>query len=189
MDAYRAGRVAEEPQITDRILGAIEDRLQTTQFPGVQWRAKTLRTGRGSAAEEKRHGADLLGVLDIELPKFQAKKGFLAQAKLAEPGNAFSKSEWARLSAQCKTMLARTPDAFVFAYSQSQGLRIIPATAVVGYTGRNLFDLYNRAVAPFFESFIECFIGDPRLDSPDIATLDEIIDFRVDRVLALEARG
>ena len=76
-EAYTGHRVEEEPQITDRILGAIEDRISDRVFNGVIWRARTLRTGRGIAAEEKRHGADLMGVLDIRLPDYKTKKGFL----------------------------------------------------------------------------------------------------------------
>jgi hypothetical protein len=91
--AYREGRVVEEPQITDRILGAIEDRIRNVAAGDVVWTARTLRTGRGFAAEERRHGADLMGVLDVSLGGYNAKKGFLAQAKRAEPGQLFSRTD------------------------------------------------------------------------------------------------
>ena len=32
LDAYREDRVVEEPQLTDRILGAIEDRIRNRPF-------------------------------------------------------------------------------------------------------------------------------------------------------------
>ena len=115
--AYREERVLEEPQLTDRIIGAIEDRIQSRQFDSVVWKARTLRTGRGKAAEEKCYGADLMGILDVALPDYTTTKGFLAQAKRAEPGNLFNKTEWNRLHNQCKKMLDRTPDSFVFVYS------------------------------------------------------------------------
>lgn len=188
MEGYRAGRVSQEPQLTDRIIGAVEERFREKRYGGIVWRAKTLRTGRGIAAEEQRHGADLLGVLDIDLSDFHIKKGFLAQAKLAEPKVQFSEREWIRLVQQCKTMLERTSAAFVFAYSRTESVRIIPATAIVGFEGRDLFELYHRAVASFFESFIECFIGDIQLNSPDIATLDNLLHINVKRVFELRAR-
>lgn len=190
--AHLEDRVVEEPQVTDRILGGIEDRIQARQFGGVVWKARTLRTGPGKAAEEKRHGADLMGVLDINLPFFKVQKGFLAQAKRAEPDGQFSKQAWDRLLFQCEKMLARTPDSFVWIYSKREGIRIFSANSVLGLGGgqisRNVFDLYNHSVSSFFESHIKCFIGDHRLNSPNIETLDALADFSTERVLKLSAR-
>ncbi len=187
-NAYQETRVAEEPQITDRILGAIEGRMQDRQFGGVVWKALTLRTGPGVAAQEKRHGADLMGVLDVDLPGYKTKKGFLAQAKKAEPELRFSSNDWQRLCSQCKTMLERTPDSFVFAYSKKRGIRVFPANSVLELESRRIFDLYNRSVVSFFESHIECFIGDPRLNSTEIETLNALVGLPVERVFQLSAR-
>lgn len=150
-DAYIEGRVEEEPQITDRILGAVEGRVAGQKYNGVSWKARTLRTGRGSAAEEKRHGADLMGVLDIDLPEYRVKKGFLAQAKKANPDRLLQKYEWERMIEQCKKMMELTPDSFIFVYPTqpmnvyrvwpmgvqfSWNIRIFPANAVLGLRGR-----------------------------------------------------
>jgi hypothetical protein len=189
LGAYREGRVVQEPQITDRILGAIEDRIRSIPSGDVIWTARTLRTSRGSGDEERRHGADLMGVLDVALGSYKATKGFLAQAKKAEPGQFFSNVDWRRLTQQCETMLRRTPSSFVFVYSRRRGIRIFPANSVVGLDSRDLFGLYDRSVSSFFENHIECFIGDPRLNSTDIKTLDALADFPVERVLELSARG
>ena len=116
---YQKGNVMEEPQVTDRILGAIRERIRNQQFNGVVWNVRTLRTGRGVAAEEKHHGADLMGVLDIEIPGYSAKKGFLAQAKKAEPDRPFSSRDWERLRSQCELMLKRTPESFYFCLFQA----------------------------------------------------------------------
>ena len=188
--AYREDRAAEEPQVTDRILGAIKDRIQTRQFGGVVWKARTLRTSRGKAAEEKRHGADLMRVLDINLSDYKVVKGFLAQAKKAEPGRSFRQDDWDRLRSQCEKMLVRTPDSFVWVYSKSEGIRIFSANSVLGLglKPKNVFDLYDRSVSTFFENHIECFIGDPRLNSPNIETLDALADFPAKRVMKLSAR-
>ena len=59
--SYRDGSVVEEPHVTDRILGAIEERIRNLRLGGVIWTARTLRTSRGVAAEEKRHGTDFMG--------------------------------------------------------------------------------------------------------------------------------
>ena len=187
--AYKEDRALEEPAITNRILGAIEDRIQNLTYGNISWRARTLRTGRGKAAEEKRHGADLLGVLDISIPGYTTKKGFLAQAKKAEPGMRFPSTEWDRLRSQCELMLERTPDSFVFIYSVNKGLRIFSANAVLGLGSRDIFELYDRRVATFFEYHIQCFIGDPRLNSTDIDTLDALAELLVENILELSARS
>ena len=219
LDAYREDRVIEEPQITDRILGAIEDRIRFRSFgpydengstdtiPAsvaisnmpddsvirkrihrVVWQARTLRTGRGIAAEEKRHGADLMGVLDLDLPGYRAKKGFLAQAKKAEPNLRFSTGNWDRLRSQCETMLRRTLESYVWVYSKSEGIRVFSATSVLGLGSKDIFDLYSRSVSSFFENHIECFFGDRRLNSTDIETLDALEELPIARIIELSAR-
>lgn len=225
LDAYRDGRVGQEPQITDRILGAIENRVggkgpsADLPFDGgggllassasaasyrvveavggdvpywsgtrINWTARSLKTGSGMAAEEKRHGADLMGVLDIDIPGYRVRKGFLAQAKRAEPRRNFREREWERLHSQCERMLLRTPDAFVWVYSKSQGIRVFPANSVLTLVSRDIFELYSRSVSAFFESHIECFIGDRRLNSTEIETLDALEKFPVESILELSAR-
>lgn len=219
LEAYRDGRVEEEPQLTDRIIGAIENRVgpessftksepletisadqparyTSTAFEGVAdkppgrivWNARTLRTGRGRAAEEKRHGADLMGILNINIPNYHVTKGFLAQAKLAEPEQVFSKRDWKRLHKQCETMLTRTPDSFVWVYSKERGIRVFSAISVVELDSRCIFDLYDRNIASFFEYHLECFIGDHRLNSTNIHTLDALGELPVERVLELSGR-
>ena len=188
LQAYIESRASEEPRVTDRILGAIEDRIRDQSFNGIVWKARTLRTGRGIAAEEKRHGADLMGVLDICLPDYETKKGFLVQAKRAEPGSPFSQPNWNRLVCQCKKMIRRTPDSFVFAYSKTEKIRVFSANSVLGLRSRNIFDLYHHGIQRFFEDHIKCFIGDPRLNSTNIEVLDALADFSVKRVLHLSAR-
>jgi hypothetical protein len=202
IDAYREARVTDEPHITDRLLGAIEtavaasplardyrlaaspddlDSAKEDDSPaaaapgrGLVWQAMTLRAGSGSAAHEKRHGADLLGVLTIETPEYRVAKGFLAQAKRAEPGIPFSVAEWKRLQEQCETMLQVTPDAFALIFSKERGARLVSAAAISAYSGRDVFDLYDLGLRSFFERHIESFIGDRRLGKPQIEVLDRL---------------
>jgi hypothetical protein len=185
LEAYREERVTEEPAITGQIIGAIEERLRNKEHAGVSWRAVTLRTSRGVAAEEARHGADIMGVLDIDLPDLQIKKGFLAQAKRAEPNETFRRAKWDELREQCDTMLDRTPDAFVFYYSKQVGIRVLPAIEVLGSPSPVAFASYDRGLQVFFEQFIECFIGDRRLNAPNASILDDLV---VDKAFALKAR-
>ena len=216
--AYLEDRVVEEPQITDRILATIEDRIRnlpagayaseqhaetlpssralsgkvdfspsSVSSSHIVWKARSMRTGRGIAAEEKRHGADLLGVLDLNLFDYRAKKGFLAQAKRAEPRQPFSRPEWERLQTQCETMLLRTPKSYVWAYSKSSGIRVFSANAVLALKSRAIVDLYSRSVSTFFAAHIESFVGDRRLNCTKIETLDSLDELPVERTLELSA--
>ncbi len=178
---YALGEKVDEPDITGLMLGAIGERIRSRKFSGVTWNARIL-TSRGPTAEEKLHGADFMGVLDVDFPDYKIKKGFLVQAKKAES------RDWNRLTDQCKKMLERTRDSFVFVYSRKRGIRVVPAISVLGLKSRDVFGLYHHSVQNFFENHIKCLIGDPRLDSLDIGKLDALADFPVERVLHLTAR-
>jgi hypothetical protein len=184
IDAYRRSKLTDEPNITDRLLGAIESRVRHLSFGpvlssgrgggirrGISWEAMTVRSGSRSAAHEKEYGADILGVFTANIPNYAVSKGFLAQAKRAEPGSNFSRAEWARLVVQCEKMLKITPDAFVIAYSKRAGVRFFSALAASAMSGRDLFELYSMAPRSFFERHFQSFIGDRRLDKPDISVL------------------
>jgi hypothetical protein len=185
MEAYRRSRVTDEPHITDRLMGAIESRIRIMSFGPVfssttgggfrsriAWEAHTLRSGSRAAAHEKKYGADILGVFTANIPNYSISKGFLAQAKRAEPRIDFKSSEWNRLISQCERMLAVTPDAFVLVYSRRQGARFFSAQAVAALRGRNLFELYSMMPRAFFERHLQSFIGDKRFNAPDISVLD-----------------
>lgn len=175
--AYKENLVFEEPQITHQILGAIRGSVnrasnsESFRSNGILWKARALRMGPGRFAEEKYFGADLMGILTIELPKYRVKKGFFAQAKRIEPDKNLSPREWCRLCKQCENMLEHTSESFVWVYSKSQGIRIFPAISVIALNSRNIFDLYSRGMMRFFENHFECFIGDRRLHSPELQTL------------------
>jgi hypothetical protein len=189
IDDYRAEVVAEEPDITGRLLGAIRDRFRSQNIGGVVWNAKTLRSKRGVGNEERRYGADYMGVLDISVPKFSVKKGFLAQAKRAEPGVQFSADRRHNLVEQCHAMLRVTPAAFVCIYSKKRGVRFVPAVDVVQSETKDLFTHYNRSIQSFFELFLECFVGDGRLSAADTKVLDALNDYPVSNALTLSARS
>jgi hypothetical protein len=177
VQAYREGRVVDEPHITDRFLGGVEAIVNTMrEHDGLaspkRWQAKTLRASSGSAAEEKRYGADLLGVLTIQIPDYNVAKGFLAQAKRAEPGLLFSAREWDRLQGQCDAMEKVTHEAFVLVYSRLQGMRFIPSGGLRGLTRKDLLSLPSMPPRAFFERHFQCFIGDHRVNRPSVDALE-----------------
>ena len=183
----RAGRVQGEETFTDRMIGAIEERLQggvTTEelvheskshtrqlaaipdvldnSPSITWSALTL-TAHKRGAQEKSFGADFLGALEIRLPDYHVKKGFLSQAKLTEPDARMTSREFTRLQKQCNKMLSHTSDSFIFLYS-TQGIRVASALGIVGMTNStNPYHTYTRSLERFFEEHLQCFVGDRRI--------------------------
>lgn len=166
------GRIEQEPAFTDRMLGRIEEAMQGFEVKGVRWTAKTL-TDRAPNAQEKTFGADFCGVLDIALPDYNVKKGFLAQAKLIEPGASMKKEEFERMQGQCHDMLSTSSESYVFLYSKEE-IRVVSAVSVISSSRRNPHDLYSRNVARFYEEHFECFIGDHQINTPKIEVLAEL---------------
>jgi hypothetical protein len=186
LESLRDGRVEQEPQFTDRMLGRVEQSMEGYENKGVLWRAKTL-TDRGRNSQERRYGADFLGVANIDLPGLSVSKGFLAQAKLIEPGAYISPSDYERMQKQCDDMLRLSPDSFVFLYSAS-GIRVVPAITIASCEKINPHDLYSRSIGRFFEEHFSCFIGDRAISTPNIEALEAIArDYQARSALALSA--
>lgn len=159
LDALRDGRVEQEPALTDRLLGSMEHVLNGKRVAGVRWTVKTL-TDRGRGSQESVFGADFMAALELSLDGYQVAKGFLAQSKLIEPSQAFSKQEVTRLKDQCKQMLSFSPASFVFLYSQQSGIVVVPATEVLASRDCNPHELTSKKMASFYREHFECFIGD-----------------------------
>ena len=183
VDAIRDGRVEQEPAMTDRMLGKVEEALDNYRAKGICWSAKTL-TDRGGGAQETRYGADFMGVLNISLPDFNVAKGFLAQAKLIRADRTINLKE---LKGQCEKMLNLSPDSFVFLYSPND-VRVVPALSIVA-SHADPIELYSRSAQRFFEEHFECFIGDRNISAPDSATLKNLsARYEARRTLLLQAR-
>lgn len=167
VNALCEGRVEQEPAMTDRMLGAIEQGVQGN-ISGIKWSAKTL-TDRGGGSQESKFGADFMGVLHVDLPDYKVSKGFLAQAKMSKRS---SKRDMRQLRRQCEKMLKLSPDSFVFIYGMS-GVRVIPAIAVLA-TESAMGELYSRSAKRFFEEHLERFIGDRNISCPSPETLEDL---------------
>lgn len=163
----REGWIEQEPQFTERLITNLQERIDGKTIKGIRWKAKTL-TDRSPQAQESVFGADFLGVLTLDLQGLSVTKGFFAQAKLIRRRSKYaSAKEFDLLKKQCGKMLSVTPDAFVFLYSK-RSIKIVPACSVVGTSGAHMKDLANRSIARFFVEYVECFIGDPKLEAPTL---------------------
>jgi hypothetical protein len=188
LDDFKDHTISGEESMTDRLVAAIRIALDGKHIGNVTWKARTLKTARGKGAEEKRHGADVLGVLNIDVPGYKTTKGFLWQAKIVEPRHPISEHEWKRFQNQCKTMLDRTDEAFAVIYSRKKGVRFIPASVVLAIDRFSIYDVGARTLYGFFKSHVKCEIGDQKLNRPTIETLDRIARESDDaRILAMRA--
>lgn len=173
VDDFVARRVEHEPEFTSEMLGRMKESMNGYRVGGVRWTAKVL-TSHGAKAQERRFGADFMGVLDLDLPEYKVCKGFLAQAKRIEPGGRMGNEDWGRMVGQCKKMLTITPESFVFVYSH-KGVIVIPAIAIISAQQRtSLTDFYSRSMQRFYEDHFECFVGDIKMHSADIKVLEQL---------------
>ena len=173
VDDLAEHRVEHEPEFTSEMIGRMKESMNVYRVGGVLWTAKTL-TSHGANAQERRFGADFMGILDLDLPEYKVRKGFLAQAKRIDWWGGMAGSEWDRMVDQCKTMLSITPESFVFVYSP-RDITVIPAISIISAQQRSsLSDFYSRRLVRFYEDHFECFIGDMRLHAADIKILEQL---------------
>lgn len=182
----KEGLVEQEPHLTDRMLGRIAQSIDGYKTKGVVWSAKTL-TDHGPNTQEKEYGADFVGVLEMDIPGYKVRKGFLAQSKLVKAVR-MRRDEFRRMIGQCQQMLDLSPASFVF-YQSFDGIRVIPSVAVVAASGPEVVfnpdGLYSRRLSTFYEEHFECFIGDRRISEP---TKEILAELRARSLLFLGAR-
>jgi hypothetical protein len=140
---------------------------------GISWRRKVL-TAAGPGSQERRFGADFLGVLTIDLPDYRVQKGFLAQAKLVRKGWALPRHEYRRTAGQCDRMLGLSPDSFLFLYTP-RGVWVASAKAVVANKGEELDGLFTRSIGSFFELHFGSYIGDRKISASTPTTLEGLV--------------
>jgi hypothetical protein len=163
LTSYAGEDVNQEPHFTDRLLARIEDAVNEAETR-LRWRARTL-TDRGPGAEESEVGADFYGLFEATTPDVTFTKGFLAQAKRLQLNEKIATKEGSRLRHQCRHMLERTPDSFVFLYGAG-GVRVISALAVFSSPIQQLDELGTKSVQEFFHDHFRCFVGDKDLIVP-----------------------
>ena len=174
----------DEPAVTAALVTRFKDALDGYEKAGIKWSARVL-SSHGPGAEEGTFGADLVGILHIEFPEFEIKKGFLAQAKKQHDGQKLSAAAWGKLVKQCEKMLIFSNTSFVFVYSFN-GFFVVPAVSVVGCTNpEDLHTLHPIKIHDFYKQHFRCFVGDYRMQSDTSSILS---DLRYRNQLVLEAR-
>jgi hypothetical protein len=163
MDAYKDAHVVHEDDLTGALVGALKAKL-TGQIGGIEWSCSILKHRRGSAAEERRIGADLLIHVSVDTAGLRYSKGVLVQAKRIEFGSLMSPSGQKVLVEQCRKMLAISSHAFVFDYLRG-AMRCGAATRIQGSKNRHLYDECSWTSYRFFLELFRCPVGDPNITS------------------------
>lgn len=181
MRKYRRGGAVDEPEITGVLVGELDAALRG-EIGGLKWESTIVRNGSGTAAEEKRTGADLLIHVSLETPTETYSKGVLVQAKRAEPDQELSAGELARLQTQCSTMIGHTASAWVFSYARNS-MRCGPATRFTASTDGRIHRRCTWTSYRFFLELFRCPVGDPKIASAEVKALP------VPNVIQLRAHG
>ena len=170
---YAKGYIPDEPNFTAALVTRIKDLLTDYSKGGISWTAKIL-TSHGPNTEETKFGADLLGALNLDLPGYSVRKGFLAQAKRQDPGKPIRSAEWRRMQEQCNTMLKFTSESYVFVYGLN-GVFVVPAISVVACSNvEDLHTLHQKPLSGFYKEHFTCFVGDMRIDGASGRILDNL---------------
>jgi hypothetical protein len=174
----RENRIQAEDAFTSRLIDRIAQRFNRRRLAGIEWNAiETI--AQGPDAQERATGADLLGVLQVELPTVRVAKGFLAQAKLVSQGRL------GELDRQCEAMLDFTPASYVWLYAEA-GVYTAPALGVAA--GASVSDLHVKTLGDFFADHFKCWIGDRRFAAANRAELEALrADYRARRALLVTA--
>jgi hypothetical protein len=172
--------VYDEDDVTGFLVGSLHTVFDGNQIGGVVFSASILRHRRGMAAEERRYGADMLIHVSMNTPTQTYSKGVLIQAKKSEPTDYWSRTSHSQLVRQCNKMLAITPAAFVFNYTNN-GVRCGAATRVAGakiVVGLNY--LCRWTSYRFFLELFRCPIGDPRITTAHVEDLPVPFILKID---------
>jgi len=168
--ALADGLVKSETAFTDRWVRRAAKAVSGFRHQGLRWRAQAHVE---PAADAGTYSADLICVLEIDLPDYSSRRGFLAQTLLIEQGSPPDAGRLGELRRRCSVMQAATPAAFVLIY-RAKDVIVVPATAVVASSTRP-DRLHRRKIGHFFEEFFSSFIGDPRVPGPKSAALEDVV--------------
>jgi len=160
-------------EITLHLLDEIQERLDGRTISNVKFQVYLFKK-----KEEKVIGADIAGILEMNVKGRKVVKSYLAQAKVAQASKgvfdeSFIKCTDPRLLGQVNDMLRISSSSYVFLYS-TQGIDVVSAQAVKLANTNSISTalLYSHKLGDFYEEFFKCFIGDSLLSPPYLRSDD-----------------
>lgn len=183
--------VGDEDDISSQLCGRLKQATDSfvdaagRRYPNVRIKARHM-TSRATGAEERRIGADIVVVLDVDLPDQHMAKGLLIQAKVLPQGTLMAPKAWADLRGQCQRMLARTPAAFVFMYGKSS-ITPFSASAVESLDRGGVWTASTYSLDWLFHDFLISWIGDRRIGATDRSSLAwMMLEFGIPNALVVQ---
>lgn len=154
----------QEENYTPTFAALLKERLNRQVVDGVIWEVHTYTPKH---SEEAIDGTDLIVGLRLKLDGADAvTKGFRVQAKINENRERGLRVVGrARLNKQCRLMMERTQESYVFAYGE-QTTKIVRAQNVLAASQISLSRLQTRSVFEFFYGFFKCDWGDFKMAVP-----------------------
>jgi len=168
--ALGEGLVKSDTTFTDRWVRQAAKAINGFQHQGMRWRA---RAHTETATSGETPATDLVCVLEIDLPGYSSRNGFLAQTFLIEEEHPPDSGRLQTLRKRCAALQAATSASFVLIY-RSRDVIVVPAAAVLA-TSTRPDRLHKRKIGHFFEEFFSSFIGDPRVAGGKSAPLEDLI--------------
>lgn len=197
LEMIEQDRVRQEPDMTSRLVHGIE--IASEEVDGVDIEFIVI-DGIGPGSAERTLGADVLGVIRVELDDVRVAKGFLAQSKRSgadgvrvqapttdrfghwlyrgdiqlEPSGVVQITRPSiHLDEQCENMLKVSPSSYVLVFSDFE-VSVVSASAVHAHRAskqRVWKDLGTKRLDDFFLHAVDCFIGDSALAAASVAEL------------------
>lgn len=166
--ALAEGLIRNPRIFTDRLLRRTAKEVDRFRSHDLRWRAQAFVDKHADGA----FVADIVGSLEVDLPDYTVRKGFLARPLFLPNGRPPTHDDLDDLRLACSVMLAVSPASYVFVYKPT-GVIVVPATAVIGSVARP-DRLHRRSIGRFYEEHFSCFIGDPRITGAKAVPLEEL---------------
>ena len=163
---WRNRELFGERSFSEALITRTRDAINDLDTGGISVKMRTL-TDMQRDSEEKRFGADIVGVLTVNRPSTRYSKGFLAQAKMGTNRRG--------LVNQCKKMLALSHASYVIVYGQD-GVKVVPAQSVTNSRRVSLDRLSSMTYLGFMREFVKCFLGDFNLTGIAPVSLERLRD-------------
>jgi hypothetical protein len=168
--ALSEGLIKNEAAFTDRFLRRGAKEVNGFKHHELRWRSKAFIDKQ---ADPDKTITDIVVILEIDLPDYQARKGLLAQTLLMGSTASSGSEDVGRLRKRSRITQAVTPASFAFIY-RPKGVVVVPAAALVASSTRP-DRLHRRQIGPFFEEFFSCFIGDPKISGARTTPLEDLV--------------
>lgn len=166
--ALDEGLIKSPRVFTDRLVRRAAKEVDRFRSHDLRWRAQAFVADNGDAS----YVADVVGVLEVDLPDYSVRKGFLARSLLLAGDRPPAHDDLEQLRRACTVLLAVTPASYVFVYRPTDVI-VVPANAVVGSVARP-DRLHRRQLGRFYEEHFSCFIGDGQIAGGRSLPLEEL---------------